>query len=203
MAQDSSRPDFWDTRYAGGVMPWDARRVPPMLSAWVVAQAERLRGARVLVPGCGSGYEVRCFAEAGCEVLGIDFSDAALEAARRELGALAHLVRKADFFGFDGDVTPFDVMYERALLCALPRRDWAAWGRRVATLVKSDGLLAGFYFFDDNAKGPPFGIDEGTLKALLEPAFIQLEDRLVPNEQCLPVFAGKERWQVWKRHTSS
>lgn len=202
MAQDSSRPDFWDTRYAGGVMPWDARRVPPMLSGWVVAQAERLRGARVLVPGCGSGYEVRCFAEAGCEVLGIDFSDAALEAARRELGALAYLVRKADFFGFDGDVAPFDVMYERALLCALPRRDWAAWGRRVATLVAPGGLLAGFYFFDDNAKGPPFGIDQGTLKALLEPGFVQLEDRLVPHEQCLPVFAGKERWQVWKRHTS-
>ena len=196
MAQDSSRPDFWDTRYSAGVTPWDARRVPPMLSAWVAAQADRLRRARVLVPGCGSGYEVRCFAEAGCEVLAIDFSDAALAAAQRELGELAHLVRKGDFFRFEGDDAPFDLIYERALLCALPRRDWSAWGRRVATLVTPGGLLAGFYYFDDNAKGPPFGIDEETLKALLEPGFVQLEDRVVPNGQCLPVFAGKERWQV-------
>jgi hypothetical protein len=66
--------------------------------------------------------------------------------------------------------------------------------------VKSGGLLAGFYYFDDNAKGPPFGIDAATLEALLEPGFMQLEDRLVPDEQCLPVFAGKERWQVWERN---
>jgi hypothetical protein len=202
MAQDSSRPDFWDTRYAAGVTPWDARRVPPMLAAWVAAHAARLPGARVLIPGCGSGYEVRCFADAGCEVLAIDFSDAAIEAARRELAALGPLVRKADFFGFDGDATPFDVIYERALLCALPRRDWPAWGRRVGALVKPGGLLAGFYYFDGNAKGPPFGIDAPALAALLAPAFDCLEDSTVPDEQCLPVFAGKERWQVWQRRAS-
>lgn len=202
MAQDSSRPDFWDTRYAAGVTPWDAQRVPPMLADWVAAQAVRLRGARVLIPGCGSGYEVRCFAEAGCEVVAIDFSDAALAAAKRELGALGHLVRKADFFAFEGDGAPFDVIYERALLCALPRRDWPAWGRRVAALVAPGGLLAGFYYFDDNPKGPPFGIDAKTQQALLEPGFVQLEDGLVPDQQCLPVFAGKERWQVWKRRAN-
>ncbi len=202
MAQDSSRPDFWDTRYAAGVTPWDARCVPPMLAAWVAAQAARLRGARVLIPGCGSGYEVRCFAEAGCEVLAIDFSDAALAAARRELGDLGHLVRKADFFGFEDDATPFDVIYERALLCALPRGQWPDWGRRVAALLAPGGLLAGFYYFDDNVRGPPFGINATALEALLATAFDRLEDSIVPDEQCLPVFAGKERWQVWRRRAS-
>lgn len=199
MAQDSSRPDFWDTRYAARVTPWDAHGAPRMLEAWIAAQSDRLRGARVLVPGCGSGYEVRCFARAGGEVLAIDFSDAALQAAQRELGDLAHLARKGDFFGFEGDDTPFDLVYERALLCALPRRVWSDWGRRVATLIAPGALLAGFFYFDDNAKGPPFGIDAGALDALLVPRFIRIEDRIVPAEQCLPMFAGKERWQVWRR----
>ena len=197
MAQDSSRPDFWDARYAAGVTPWDARQVPPMLAAWVAGRAAALRGARVLVPGCGSGYEVRLFAEAGCSVDAIDFSDAALEAARRVLGEFAARVRKADFFAFDAD--PFDLVYERALMCALPRRNWPDWARRVAELVRPGGLLAGFYYFDDNVRGPPFGTDARTLEALLEPGFERLEDCLVPSEQCLPVFAGKERWQVWRR----
>lgn len=183
-------------------MPWDARGVPPMLAAWVAGQASRARGARVLVPGCGSGYEVRLFAQSGCNVLGIDFSDAAIAAARRELGELGALVRNADFFAFDGDAAPFDVVYERALLCALPRSRWPDWGLRMASLVGPGGLLAGFYYFDDNAKGPPFGIDARTLQTLLEPGFVQLEDRVVPQDQSLQVFAGKERWQVWQRRAS-
>ncbi|MBI3376162.1 MAG: methyltransferase domain-containing protein [Betaproteobacteria bacterium] len=203
MAQDSSRPDFWDSRYAAGVTPWDARGAPPMLEAWIAAHPDRLQGARVLVPGCGSGYEVRCFARAGCEVLAIDFSDAALQAAQRELGDLAHLARKGDFFGFEGDDVPFDFIYERALLCALPRRVWTDWGRRVAALLPAGALLAGFFYFDDNAKGPPFGTDAGALRALLDPGFVRIEDRIVPAEQCLPMFAGKERWQLWRRRSST
>ena len=119
------------------------------------------------------------------------------------LDRLGRLVRKADFFGFEGDATPFDVIYERALLCALPRGRWPDWGRRVAAPCEVGRPAGGgSSHFDDNPKGPPFGIDAKTLEVLLEPGFVQLEDRLVPDEQCLPVFAGKERWQVWKRRAS-
>jgi SAM-dependent methyltransferase len=83
MTKDSSRPEFWDERYRGGTTPWDAGGVPPALLAWLERNDSRMR---ILVPGCGSGYEVRVFAERGHDVLGIDFSDAALEGARRRLG---------------------------------------------------------------------------------------------------------------------
>lgn len=194
MAQDSSRPDFWDTRYRGGVTPWDAAGVPPQLAVWLRTKQAALR---VLIPGCGSGYEVRAFAAHGHDVLAIDFSQAALEAARRELGALSDRVSKADFFSFAAQ--PFDVVYERAFLCALPRRLWPAWARRVGELLGPAGELAGFYYLDDNPRGPPFGISEEELKRLLEPGF-ELAERLpVPPENSLPVFQGKEVWQVWRR----
>jgi SAM-dependent methyltransferase len=191
--QDSSRPDFWDIRYREGVTPWDAAGVPPRLSAWL---AERPRGQRVLVPGCGSGYELRLFAERGDEVLAIDFADAALEAAQRALGPLAHLARKADFFALGEE--RFDVIYERAFLCALPRRVWPRWAGQVARLLVPGGVLAGFFYFDDNARGPPFGIAPDTLEALLA-GFALSEDRAVPPGESLPIFRGKERWQVWRR----
>jgi len=194
MAQDSSRPEFWDSRYSGGVTPWDAGRVPPRLAAWLAAQPRPLR---VLVPGCGTGYEVRAFHERGHDVLAIDFSDAALEAARRELGTLEGLIQKADFFNFEART--FDLVYERALLCALPRARWQDWARRMGELVKPGGRLAGFYYIDDNERGPPFGADLATLHELLDPGFLIEEDWAEPPEHSLPVFAGKERWQVWKR----
>jgi len=194
LPSDSSRPEFWDVRFRDGVTPWDAGGVPPQLAVWLESKPPPLK---VLVPGCGTGYEVRLFAERGHDVLAIDFSDAALEAARRALGPLAGLVRKADFFAFEAE--PFDLVYERAFLCSLPRARWPDWGRRTAELVRPGGELAGFFYLDDNERGPPFGISCEGLTELRGEAFGLTENQLVPPQQSLPVFKGKEIWQVWKR----
>lgn len=194
MAQDSSRPDFWDARFRGGVTPWDAGGVPARLAAWL-AQAHP--PMNVLVPGCGAGYEVRAFAEHGHDVLGIDFSAAALDAARTALGPLARHVRQADFFALsDG---PFDLVYERAFLCALPPAWRSRWAERCAELVRPGGLLAGFFYFDDNLRGPPFGIAREALAEMLGPAFELVDEEAVAPEASIPVFQDKERWQQWKR----
>ena len=192
MVQDSSRPEFWDARYRDGVTPWDAAGVPPSLAAFLPS----IPASRVLIPGCGSGYEVRAFAERGHDVLAIEFSDAAIEAAQRALGPLADRVRKADFFAFDA--VPFDLVYERAFLCALPRRLWRQWARRVAELLRPGGALAGFFYLDDNERGPPFGILREQLEELLR-GFALQDDRPVPAGESIPVFKGKEVWQVWTR----
>ena len=104
--QDSSKPEFWETRYRERLTPWDAGGVPRKLAQWLSAQP---LGRRVLIPGCGSGYEVQAFAERGDDVLAIDFSHAAVESAQRRLGKLAHRVRPADFFA----------LRENALRCGL------------------------------------------------------------------------------------
>jgi SAM-dependent methyltransferase len=192
VAQDSSLPDFWDTRYRSGVTPWDGAGVPPRLAVYL----EHRRPERVLIPGCGAGYEVKAFAERGHQVVAIEFSDAAIEAARRTLGAFSDRVVKADFFSFEA--APFDLVYERAFLCALPRRDWPQWSLRVAQLLRPGGALAGFFYLDDNPRGPPFGISRDGLAALLSSLHLE-EERTIPENQSIPVFRGKEVWQVWKR----
>lgn len=190
MPSDSSAPEFWDTRFRGGVTPWDAGGVPAKLVQWLRGRSPM----RVLIPGCGTGYEVRLFADQGHDVLAIDFSDAAIEAARRKLGLQ---VTKADFFALDE--APFDLVYERAFLCALPRGRWPGWARRMAELVRPAGELAGFFYIDDNARGPPFGISLEKLDELRGAAFNLSESEAIAPAQSLPVFKGKEIWQVWKR----
>ena len=189
MASDSSTPEFWDTRFRGGVTPWDAGGAPAHLREWISGK----KPCRVLVPGAGTVYEVRLFAELGHDVLAIDFSDAAIEAAQR----IGLQVKKADFFSLDEAL--FDLVYERAFLCALPRTCWPDWGRRMAELVRPGGELAGFFYMDDNQRGPPFGISQERLAALREEAFELKENQAVPPEQSIPVFKGREIWQVWKR----
>jgi SAM-dependent methyltransferase len=191
---DPAAPDFWDHRYQAGFVPWDAGRVPGRLRAFVAADP---RPRRVLVPGCGSAWDVRYFAESGWDVVGIDFSREALAAARDVLGPHAGRVRRADFFAAIAEA-PFDLVYERAFLCALPRRLWPGWARRVAQLVAPGGLLAGFFYFDQGERGPPFPLhDAAELEALLQPAFRREEDLDVDDS--IAVFAGRERWQAWRR----
>jgi thiopurine S-methyltransferase len=191
---DSSKPDFWDQRYRDGVTPWDFGRVPADLRAFLAGLAP---GVRVLVPGCGSAHEVYYLGESGFDVLAVDFSAAAVEVARSNLGCFAHLVRMADFFTFDTGGKPFDVIYERAFLCALPRKLWVQYAARCAQLTEPGSLLAGFFFYGADPKGPPFGTNPPKLHGLLDPFFEQIEDR--PAVESLAVFGGGERWQVWRR----
>lgn len=197
---DPAGPEFWDARFREGFTPWDAGRVPAALEAFL---AREPAPARVLVPGCGSGYEVAALAAAGHDVLAIDFSPAAVEAARRVLGPLGRLVVQGDFFAHEaGDfdahrLGAFDLVYERAFLCALPRRLWERWAARVAEVLRPGGRLAGFFFWSDDERGPPFGLRAGELERLLEPGFERIDDAAVADS--IPVFAGRERWQIWLR----
>ena len=192
--RDPAGPEFWDLRYDANFAPWDAGRVPAQLQAFAACSA---RPRTVLVPGCGSGHDVRYLAECGWDVVGVDFSHEALAKARAVLGPHANRVRYGDFFEpLAGE--PFEVVYERAFLCALPRRLWARWAERVAALVEPGGTLAGYFFFDSSERGPPFGLaDDGQLGELLSAAFERVEDAAVGDS--IDVFNGKERWQEWKR----
>lgn len=190
---DADAPEFWDMRWRAGFTPWEAGRVPRRLREHVAARRPE---GRVLVPGCGSGHDVRFLAECGLEVEGLDFSEAAIAAALPVLGPHAPCLRQGDFFtGFTG---PYALVYERAFLCALPRRRWPDWAARMADLVAPGGELAGYFLFGDGERGPPFPLrGPAELDALLGGAFERVEDLDVDDS--IPVFAGKERWQAWRR----
>ncbi len=191
---DPATPAFWNVRFDANFTPWDQRGVPQCLRDYLIAHPAP---QKVLIPGCGAAYEVKHFLQCGWTPTAIDFSPAAVAQARVQLGAAASHVHEGDFFGeaiLPGD---FDVIYERAFLCALPRRLWADWAKRVAELIPSGGLMIGFFFADDNPKGPPFGLKQGELEQMLSPAFSLIEKK-TPTDS-IPIFAGKEIWQVWAR----
>ncbi|WP_321794328.1 methyltransferase domain-containing protein [Caballeronia sp. J97] len=190
--RDPNSPGFWDERFVQHYTPWDQAGVPEMFTRFVAS-----RGAQnVLIPGCGSAYEALYLAERGWPVRAIDFSAAAVEAARAQLGAHARVVEEADFFAYAPPFSP-DWIYERAFLCALPKNRWQDYAARMAALLKPGALLAGFFFIGATPKGPPFGIERDELNALLLPSFALIEDHEVTGS--IPVFAGRERWMTWRR----
>ena len=193
-AEDSAQVDFWDSRYRAGRTPWDFGGVPAALRSFL---ARARQPGRALIPGCGSGYEVKAFHDAGFEVTAIDFSPAARERAARILGPLRSRVIPGDFFTHDFGAQSFDLIYERTFLCSLPPARWPAYARRMAELLGKGKILAGVFLYGDESDPPPYPMTEAAALALLGNDFGLI--RSDPVSDSLPLFEGMERWQEWRR----
>lgn len=174
-------------------MPWDCHGVPDKLKVYL----SQTPPGRALIPGCGSAYEVAAFHAAGWSVTAIDFSPVAVERAKSILGPLGELVVCGDFFKHAFEPTPFDVVYERTFLCALPPKLWPDYAARMRQLIRPGGKLVGFFLYGEESEPPPYPLTATQAAELFARDFTLTQDELVSDS--LPVFAGKERWQEWTR----
>lgn len=164
--------EFWEQRFAAGDTPWDRGTSSPQLAAWIASGA--LKACRILVPGCGSGYEVADLALAGFEVTGLDYADAAVERTHAHLqnAQVDATLVQADALTWRPD-RPFDAVYEQTCLCALYPDQWLAYAEQLHQWIAPNGKLfalfvqwlrpgaaAGFI------QGPPYHCDINAMRAL-------------------------------------
>lgn len=195
MTVNSGSAAFWDQRYQQHSMPWDSAGLP---AGFAEEAADLLQAGarRVLLPGCGSAYELAALAQHGCQALAVDFSAPAVARARELHPQLAACIVQADFFSSASD-GPWDWVYERAFLCALPPAMRAQYASRMAAILPAGAALAGYFYLGDKRGGPPYTITLESLQALLAPYFV-LERQLKPDDS-LPVFGDGEFWMLWRR----
>ncbi|WP_218769732.1 methyltransferase domain-containing protein, partial [Vibrio parahaemolyticus] len=152
----------------------------------------------VLIPGCGAAYEVSHFVESGHDVIAMDYSAEAVNLAKSQLGQYQDKVMLGDVFGAEFS-QPFDVIYERAFLAALPREMWDEYFAMVERLLPSNGLLVGYFVISDDYRSrfPPFCLRSGELEQKLAANFNLIES--APVTDSVDVFKGKEQWMVWQK----
>ena len=164
--------EFWEKRFTEGNMPWDRGEASPQLGAWLAAGA--LKPCRILVPGCGSGYEVAALAAAGFEVTALDYAPVAIERTRKllEAGKLKAELFEADALAWQ-PARAFDAIYEQTCLCALYPDQWRAYADQVHRwLVPSGRLYALFVQMlrpgaaEGAIQGPPYHCDINGMRAL-------------------------------------
>lgn len=195
-----SSPDFWNSRYKSGQTPWDFGGVPADLKDYL---RRNPNGGRVLIPGCGWGYEIQAFADAGYDVTAIDLSPAAIERAHKLVNpGLARRIVVGDFFKHHFAHPTFDVVYERTFLCSLVPDHREAYRDRMSRLLKYGGALVGYFYYQKTESNtePPFGLAWGEGDELFSRHFLLMKD--IPVTDSLPLFAGRERWQE-RRRTSA
>src|ERR1017187_5117352 len=93
-------PTDWEERYQTGDMPWEKGAASPGLVDFLATQRTLERG-RVLVPGCGTGHDVREWAKAGFAVTGSDLAPSAIRLAseRTQAAGLSAEFIQGDFLG--------------------------------------------------------------------------------------------------------
>jgi hypothetical protein len=190
MGETPHHPDFWNIRYERGQTGWDLGRVPSRLERHLAAHPGPVR---VLIPGCGSGWELEAFVRAGYDALALDFAPAAVARARARVGpSLAGRILLGDFFHHDLGA-PFDFVYERTFFCALPPELRAAYIERVRGLLRPAGRLIGFFYLGTERGGPPYALFPEHEAELFGGSFRPLVDE--PSPDGLELFEGGERWR--------
>lgn len=132
-------------------------------------------GSRVLVPLCGKSVDLLWLAEQGLAVSGVELSKTAVEAffseqqldyeVERGAAVDAYRAKERSITLYHGDffdirAEPFDALFDRAALIALPANVRPRYVRHLNGLLKPDAyrLLVTLEYDQLLADGPPFSV---------------------------------------------
>ncbi len=184
----------WQSAYLAGETPWDKGGPHPALVAWL--SLNRLTG-RILVPGCGSGHDVRALSrDTDSRVTGLDLAAGAKALAESfpRAGREEYLI--GDFLTWYETAEPgeYDVLFEHTCFCAIEPERRLHYARSAAHSVRPGGFFLAIFYLNPSHGGdnsPPYGCSLDELEALFGEHF-----ELVSEETGLLTFEGRENREV-------
>jgi SAM-dependent methyltransferase len=149
---------YWNERYESGYTGWDIGHVADPLKAYFDQLTNK--DLSILIPGGGNSYEAIYLMEQGfTNVTIVDISTVVTERLQKNH---AQWLDKGlqiiclDFFDLDRQ---FDRIIEQTFFCALLPDLREAYAKKMASLLKPGGKIAGVWFNREFEGGPPFGGD--------------------------------------------
>lgn len=189
----------WNRAYEENDTPWDKGVPSPPLREYLSKQ--ELAG-RVLVPGCGTGHDVRMLAAQGAAVVGMDIAPSAVRKAEQFPKVAGERYVVGDFLNLDPQYeASFDWVVEHTCLCALEPSQREAYAAAVAKALAPQGhLLAVFYreVSDYTGDGPPHPISVEQIDELFGDRFECIE-RFVPQQSYPSRPFGSEELVLFRR----
>ena len=186
----------WENRYQTGDMPWEKGEPSPGLVDFLQTHPTLPRGT-VCVPGCGTGHDVRAWAQAGFTTSGFDIAPSAIRLAKEKTQAagLTATFELSDFLK-NTPPAPFDWLFEHTLFCAINPVERDEYVRAVLRWLKPHGHYLAVNYLIPDKDGPPFGTTRDEQWQRFSKHFELLEEwvpRSYPNRTNL------ERMFLWRR----
>ena len=201
----------WEDHWATGNTPWDAGASSPCLGKLV----ETLRpppGARALVPGCGSGYDVFLLAQSGFTAVGLDVAPSARERFEKlrlaqSLSEERSQIRSLDFFSTSAQALGghFDFIWDYTFYCAIEPEERALWKAQMLSFLAPGGTLAMLLYpvvpGASPDEGPPYPLDPQEVTERLAPEMSRVA--LTRPHASHPGREGKELLALFQRPTAN
>jgi len=158
-------PTYWDELYLNKATGWDLKKPNPVW-AELIDKQEFIKPDKLLITGCGYGYDAVYAAKSGFEVTAVDFSKYAIsraqEYARDELLNVKFIPDNLFNLGKEY-IGKFDTVYEYTTYCAINPERRAEYIAKICSYIKPGGKLIAVLFPVDGRKGgPPFNVDIDT-----------------------------------------
>lgn len=190
----------WDERYQNQDTPWDHGEAAPAIRE-VVKRECFSPDAKVLVPGCGLGHDVRAWVDAGFHATGLDVSAVALNRAEKRYGRKGLQWLQVDMFDPEGvEHAGYDIVWEHTCFCAIPLDMRMSYVDVVHRSLKPGGIFCGLFFTDTGnpaGVGPPFNVKPEEVERLFSSRFTLLWQKA--PEQAYESRVGREWLMVWKK----
>lgn len=187
----------WEQHYLDNETPWDKGAAAPPLLEWAEANGPLLRG-NILVPGCGTGHDVRALARLGTmdHILGLDIAPSAVAAAQSQGGGAKVSYEVADLFHLPARfVESCDWVWEHTCFCAIDPAKREEYVDAVYGVLKPGGHLLGVFYLNpydnDHSPGehPPHGVTEAELVSRFSASGrFEMVERYVPSRS----YPGRE-----------
>lgn len=191
-----TKQEDWENRYQTGDMPWEKGEGSPGLVDFLAAHPELACGS-ILVPGCGTGHDVRSWASRGFAATGVDLAPSAIRLCQeRTLSAgLKADFRAADFLR-EKPWTQFNWIFEHTLYCAIDPSERDLYARAIHAWLKPGGYFLAVHYMLDETQGPPFGCTQAELMRRFGDSF-ELLSGWVPRSY--PNRTGLELMLWWRK----
>ncbi|TVP80249.1 MAG: methyltransferase domain-containing protein [Puniceicoccaceae bacterium] len=162
----------WNKAYEMGETPWDKGYASPPLGEFLTKWGVT---GRVLVPGCGTGHDVRLLAGKGADVVGMDIAQSAIFRAEAFPAVSRECYVLSDFLDLAASYrATFDWVVEHTCLCALDPSERSAYVDSVCAALKPKASFLAIFFrevSDYSGTGPPHPISREEIDLLFGPHF--------------------------------
>ena len=146
--------DYWNNRYGTEQTGWDLKTISPPLKSYIDQLTNK--NLRILIPGCGSGYEAEYLLKQGFkDVTVIDFAPLVVQKMQMYMSDYQNIkIICADFFTHTGK---YDLILEQTFFCALDPSLRTKYVQKMSELLKENGKVVGLFFGVQFPNNPPFG----------------------------------------------
>lgn len=165
---------YWNDRYQRNDTGWDIGYASPPLTSYIDQLTKK--SVRILIPGCGNGYEAEYLLKAGfSNVTVIDIAPdltSALKKRLKDWDGKELRILTGDFFELSDQ---FDLIFEQTFFCALDPSLRKNYVLKIVELLSPGGKLIGVLFNHNFEGGPPFGGSLQEYELLFTPHFKRIQ----------------------------